>query len=277
MERTITVRTELESILVEQALAMARELEALTDAAPDGAVLAVGEMWPPSGWAKRADPHRPGGRPAKRPGELGLPAEKKGGSRPTPFLPSLRRPAPRQAARSAPRARGRDRRRRPGRRRPPVDAVPRVRHDGLPGRRPDRPRRASSARAPVRLACRVAADHSFAIAADRLEQLCGIRLDDRTIRRHVHRAAAATAARREADPPGAAFAAAEGEAEFLADGVMTPTRSGWRELEAGRLPGGGRRASRPPRRGGRPWRELPAATAVAAYAALADCEAFAAR
>ena len=43
MERTVTVRTELESILVEQALAMARELEAVTDAAPDGAVLAVGE------------------------------------------------------------------------------------------------------------------------------------------------------------------------------------------------------------------------------------------
>ena len=38
------MRTELESILVEQALAMARELEAVTDAAPDGAVLAVGEM-----------------------------------------------------------------------------------------------------------------------------------------------------------------------------------------------------------------------------------------
>ena len=46
----ITVRTELESILVEQALAMARELEALTDAAPGRAVLAVGG-WPPSGWA----------------------------------------------------------------------------------------------------------------------------------------------------------------------------------------------------------------------------------
>ena len=43
MERTVTIRTELESILVEQALAMARELEAVTDAAPDGAVLAVGE------------------------------------------------------------------------------------------------------------------------------------------------------------------------------------------------------------------------------------------
>ncbi len=43
MERTITVRTDLESLLVEQALAMARELEAVTDAAPDGHVLAVGE------------------------------------------------------------------------------------------------------------------------------------------------------------------------------------------------------------------------------------------
>jgi hypothetical protein len=36
MERTVTVRTELEAILVEQALLMARELEAVTDAAPDG-------------------------------------------------------------------------------------------------------------------------------------------------------------------------------------------------------------------------------------------------
>ena len=44
MERTITIRTELESILVDHALAMARELEAVTDAAPDGQVLAVGEL-----------------------------------------------------------------------------------------------------------------------------------------------------------------------------------------------------------------------------------------
>jgi hypothetical protein len=44
MERTVTVRTELEAILVEQALAMARELEAVSDAAPDGQVLAVTEV-----------------------------------------------------------------------------------------------------------------------------------------------------------------------------------------------------------------------------------------
>ena len=42
-ERTVTVRTELEAILVEQALLMARELEAVTDAAPDGRALAEGE------------------------------------------------------------------------------------------------------------------------------------------------------------------------------------------------------------------------------------------
>jgi hypothetical protein len=44
MDRTINVRTELESILVDQALAMARELEAVTDAAPDGQVLAIAEL-----------------------------------------------------------------------------------------------------------------------------------------------------------------------------------------------------------------------------------------
>lgn len=43
MARMVEVRTELESILVEQALAMARELELASDAAPDGRVLAISE------------------------------------------------------------------------------------------------------------------------------------------------------------------------------------------------------------------------------------------
>jgi hypothetical protein len=43
MERTFTARTELEAILLEQALAMARDLEAVADAAPDGQVLALAE------------------------------------------------------------------------------------------------------------------------------------------------------------------------------------------------------------------------------------------
>jgi hypothetical protein len=44
MERTVLIRTDLERILVDQALAMARELEVVTDAAPDGQVLAVAEL-----------------------------------------------------------------------------------------------------------------------------------------------------------------------------------------------------------------------------------------
>ena len=44
MLRTIEVRSELESILVEQAIAMARELERVSDAAPDGQVLAIAEV-----------------------------------------------------------------------------------------------------------------------------------------------------------------------------------------------------------------------------------------
>jgi hypothetical protein len=44
MERTVTIRTELEAILVEQALAMARELEMVSDAAADGQVLAISEV-----------------------------------------------------------------------------------------------------------------------------------------------------------------------------------------------------------------------------------------
>ena len=44
MERTFTARTDLEAILLEQALAMAHELDFVSDAAPDGQVLAVAEL-----------------------------------------------------------------------------------------------------------------------------------------------------------------------------------------------------------------------------------------
>ena len=43
MAGMVEVRTELESILVERAPAMARELELASDAAPDGQVLAISE------------------------------------------------------------------------------------------------------------------------------------------------------------------------------------------------------------------------------------------
>ena len=44
-----------------------------------------------------------------------------------------------------------------------------------------------------RLACLAAATWSLDIASDRLRELAGVRLDDETIRRHGHRAAAKAA------------------------------------------------------------------------------------
>ena len=127
----------------------------------------------------------------------------------------------------------------------------------------------------TRLACLVATSWSFDIAADRLEELAGIRLDDETIRRHVHRAATAVIERRDAHPPKAAFAAATGQVEFLTDGVMVPTRDGWRELKGAIL------LVRPDGLPAEPeaWatRVLPAPSASVAYAAVADCDTFSAR
>jgi hypothetical protein len=44
MPQLVEVRTPLEALLVEQALLMARELQAAADSAPDGAVLAQAEL-----------------------------------------------------------------------------------------------------------------------------------------------------------------------------------------------------------------------------------------
>jgi len=124
----------------------------------------------------------------------------------------------------------------------------------------------------TRLACLAAASWSFAIASDRLDQIAGLRIDDQTIRRHCHEAAADPARRREAAPPVAAFAKAQGDVEFLVDGVMVPTRDGWREVKmaifqvrpAGEPAGPGQWADR----------ELPGPTASVASATTADSRAF---
>jgi hypothetical protein len=126
-----------------------------------------------------------------------------------------------------------------------------------------------------RLACLAASGWSFDVASDRLDEMAGVRVDDETIRRHVHRAAVGLAARREAAPPAAAFAAAEGEVEFLTDGVMAPTRDGWREVKMARFQV--RPAGEPA--GVADWagRALPPPTASVSYATTADSEAFSAR
>jgi len=127
----------------------------------------------------------------------------------------------------------------------------------------------------TRLACLAAASWSFDVAADRLEEIAGLRIDDETIRRHGHRAAAGLDARRQAEPPVAAFAAAGGRVEFLTDGVMAPTRSGWREVKLARF------LARPAGEPAEPteWadRELPGPTASVCYATTADSGTFSAR
>lgn len=127
----------------------------------------------------------------------------------------------------------------------------------------------------TRLACLAAVTWSFDIASDRLDELAGVRIDDETIRRHCHRAAEGLAMRRDAAPPESAFAAAEGEVEFLTDGVMAPTRDGWRELKMALY------LKRPL---GEPvgpddWarRDLPRPTAAFACAKVAECGPFSAR
>ena len=126
----------------------------------------------------------------------------------------------------------------------------------------------------TRLACLAAASWSFDVASDRLEEIAGLRIDDETIRHHVHRAAIELGDRRRADPPRVAFAAADGDIEFLTDGVMAPTREGWREVKLARFqvwPAGD--PAEP-----RAWadRELPGPAASVCYATTAESTVFSA-
>lgn len=125
----------------------------------------------------------------------------------------------------------------------------------------------------TRLACLAAASWSFDVASDRLDEIAGLRIDDETIRRHCHRTAVALTGLRRSSAP-ASFADAQGAVEFLSDGVMAPTRDGWRELKMALF------QVRPSGEPAEPeeWadRELPAPTASVAYAAVADAETFAA-
>lgn len=127
----------------------------------------------------------------------------------------------------------------------------------------------------TRLACLAAASWSFDVASDRLHEFAGVPIDGETIRRYGHRAAQTLTRRREQAPPKALFEAAEGEVEFLSDGVMAPTRGGWRELKMALY------LKRPLGDPAEPedWaeRELPRPTAQAAYATVADSETFSAR
>ena len=131
-----------------------------------------------------------------------------------------------------------------------------------------------------RLICLAAVTWSFDVAAERLDELAGLRIDDETIRRHTHQVASKLTLHRDQTPPRAAFDAARdattpSDIEFFTDGVMAPTRDGWREVKIARFqvrPRGETAevadwASRNP----------PAPTASVCYATSAVCATFSSR
>jgi hypothetical protein len=83
-----------------------------------------------------------------------------------------------------------------------------------------------------RLACRLAGDHAFEVAADRFWELLRVRVDGETLRRHCEAAGAGMAVWVRHQPKAAeAFRAAVGEAEVQVDAGKVNTTGGWRDLK----------------------------------------------
>jgi hypothetical protein len=82
-----------------------------------------------------------------------------------------------------------------------------------------------------RLACLAAASWSFDRASALLQEFCGLRVSDTTLRACAVSTGSQMRAWQRNDPaPAEAFAAAEGDIEFSTDGTSVNTRGGWREM-----------------------------------------------
>lgn len=127
-----------------------------------------------------------------------------------------------------------------------------------------------------RLICLAAGSWSYDVSAQRLEELCGLKVSDTTIREvaQQHGASANTWLREE---PLAVqeFREATGDVEFTTDGTCVNTRDGWREMKVGIFSKRDRGEPAAPEQ----WesRELPAPKTRIAFAAIEDCELFGAR
>jgi hypothetical protein len=84
----------------------------------------------------------------------------------------------------------------------------------------------------LRLACRLAADRSFDIAAERLRECLGVTVGGETLRRHCTAAGAGVAGWVRTDPGAAGpFREAAGEVEVQVDAGKVNTTTGWRDLK----------------------------------------------
>jgi hypothetical protein len=116
---------------------------------------------------------------------------------------------------------------------------------------------------------------SFARAEQLLAALAGWHLDEETIRRATHAAAARATAARDRRATGERFAAAGGATEVQIDAGKVNTRDGWRDVKLGVF---AKRPAGPPAAVG-DWaeRDLPTPTAGAVVAAVEDAAAFGGR
>ena len=124
-----------------------------------------------------------------------------------------------------------------------------------------------------RLACLAAASWSFDISSQRLEEFCGIRIADNTIRDVAQRHGAAMNAWQNSRPEACReFREAEGNPEFTTDGTSVNTTDGWREMKLGIFVKRAAGAPTPPDE----WanRTLPAPTARIAFCAIERSDRF---
>jgi hypothetical protein len=123
-----------------------------------------------------------------------------------------------------------------------------------------------------RLLCLAGASWSFDRAAENLQELCGLRVCDNTVREVCHRHGAAMRDwQRDEQAAAKAFRAAEGDVEFQTDGTMVNTTSGWREM---RLSIFAKRRRGRPVYGRSGWRQrrLPAPHARVVQAGVRTCD-----
>jgi hypothetical protein len=127
-----------------------------------------------------------------------------------------------------------------------------------------------------RLLCLAGASWSFDAAAANLEEFCGLRASDNTVRKVCLGRAERVERWRQNDPAAnRSFREAAGEAEFTTDGTSVNTTEGWKEMRVGVF--AKRKAGEPATPDQWAERELPPPTARRAFAAVESADRFAAR
>lgn len=85
-----------------------------------------------------------------------------------------------------------------------------------------------------RLICLAAGSWSYDISSERLEELCGLKVSDTTIREVAQQHGAQANVWLRTEPAAVQeFREAEGDVEFTTDGTCVNTTEGWREMKVG--------------------------------------------